>query len=275
MSYLTAALLGLVQGITEFLPISSSGHLALLQNLFHIEKADLMFDVMLHFGTLLAVYFTYRNDVRGMFRGFFGLFGLGRDGRSKGPKASLRKRLGLLVLLGTLPLLMVLPFYDKIKAVSENSVFVGAMLLVTGCILYLSDRFARPRKELSQVTLLDGLLVGMGQVLGVIPGISRCGTTISVGMLRGFQKPFAVKFSFLLSIPSVLGAGVLALVHAVRLGVDPGMLPLYAVGMVTSAISGFFCMRLLRWTAARSHFGGFSYYCWGAGIVALLLSLVA
>lgn len=275
MSYLTAALLGLVQGVTEFLPISSSGHLALLQNIFHIEEADLMFDVMLHLGTLLAVYFTYKNDVRGMLRGVFDLFGLGRDGRNRGPKAGLRKRLGLLVLVGTLPLLLVLPFYSKIKAVSESSVFVGIMLLVSGGVLYLSDRFARPRKELSGATLLDGFLVGLSQVLGVIPGISRCGTTISVGLLRGFQRPFAVKFSFLLSIPSVLGAGVLALIHAFRLGVDPGMLPLYAVGMITSAISGCLCMRLLRWSAARSHFGGFSYYCWGAGIVALLLSLVA
>lgn len=275
MSYWTAALLGLVQGVTEFLPISSSGHLALLQNLFHIEEADLMFDVMLHLGTLLAIFVTYQKDVKGMFRGGLGILGLGRDGRRPRGAAKLRKRLALLIILGSLPMVLVLPIYSRVYALAENSVFVGVMLLVTGMILYLSDRYARPRKDFQKATLLDVLLVGLGQALAVIPGISRSGTTISLGLIRGFRKPFAVKFSFLLSVPAVLAAAILSLVKAVRLGVDPGMLPLYAVGMGTAAISGLFSMRLLRWAAGRNHFGGFCYYCWGAGIVALLLSLVA
>lgn len=275
VSYLTAALLGLVQGVTEFLPISSSGHLALLQNLFHIEEADLMFDVMLHLGTLLAIFISYKNDVKGMLRGGIGLIGLGKDGRRPRGGAKLRKRLALLIILGSLPMALVLPVYGRLYTLSKNSVFVGVMLLITGGILYLSDRYSRPRKDFQKATLLDVLLVGLGQAMAVIPGISRSGTTISLGLIRGFQRPFAVKFSFLLSIPAVLGAAVISLVDAIRLGVDPGMLPLYGVGMGAAALSGLFSMRLLRWAAARNHFGGFCYYCWGAGIVALLLSLVA
>ncbi len=275
MSYLNAVLLGLIQGVTEFLPISSSGHLALLQNIFHIEEADLMFDAMLHLGTLTAVFLTYRNDVKGLFRGGFGLAGLGKDARSRKPKAMTRKRLALFVVIGTLPLLLVLPFRGVLSRLSGNSVFIGVMLLVTGLILYLADRYAKREKDFWHVTVMDVLLVGLGQALAVVPGISRSGATISVGMLRGFQRTFAVKFSLLLSIPSVIGSTILTLFDAVKLGFDPGMLPMYAVGMIAAAVSGYFCIRFLRWTAARSRFGGFAYYCWGAGIVALLLSLVA
>lgn len=275
MSYLTAVLLGLIQGITEFLPVSSSGHLALLQNIFHIEEADLMFDAMLHLGTLLAVVLTYKNDVKGLFRGGFALVGLGKDAGSRKPRARARKRMALFIIIGTLPLLLALPFRNTLEKLSGNSVFIGAMLLVTGFVLYLSDRYARSSKDFQHITLLDVILVGLGQVLAAVPGISRSGVTMSVGMLRGFRRTFAVKFSLLLSIPAVIGSALLTLWDAVRLGFDTGMLPMYAVGMIAATVSGYFSIRLLRWTAARSRFGGFAYYCWGAGIVALLLSLVA
>lgn len=125
------------------------------------------------------------------------------------------------------------------------------------------------------MSVLDALFVGLGQVIGVLPGISRSGVTISAGMLRGVPRATAVKYSFLLSIPAVIGAVILSLVEAIRLGFDPRLLPMYLVGMAAAAVSGYFSIRLLRWTASRGSFGGFAYYCWGAGIVALLLSLVA
>lgn len=275
VSYLTAAFLGLVQGLTEFLPVSSSGHLALLQNIFHMEEADQMFDAMLHLGTLLAVFLTCKNDVRGLLRGALGLLGPNQHRRSRSSATGLRKRLALLVLLGTVPLVLVIPFYGKLTALMENSMAVGLMLLVNGGILYGADRLNRQGKDLTRVTPLDAILVGLGQALGAIPGISRSGSTISMGMVLGFQKSFAVRFSLLLSLPAVLGGSLVSMVDALRLGVDPGMLPLYAVGMLFAAISGIFGIRILRWAAARNRFGGFSYYCWGAGMVALLLSLVA
>jgi undecaprenyl-diphosphatase len=275
MSYLTAILLGLVQGVTEFLPVSSSGHLALLQNIFHVEEADFMFDVLLHVGSLLAVFGAYRKDVRGLWRGSLGLIGLGKDRGRTSRAAMERRRLSVFILVGTIPMLLTLPFYKKVAALSGSTLFVGLMLLVTGTILYGADRFSRAPKDERQISLLDVLLVGLSQVVAVIPGVSRSGITISAGLSRGFPKSYAVKFSFLLSIPAVLGGAILSLIQAVKLGFDPGLLPTYLLGMLAAAVSGYFSIRLLRYVASKSSFGGFSYYCWGAGIVAVLLSLVA
>jgi undecaprenyl-diphosphatase len=186
-----------------------------------------------------------------------------------------RRRLSVFILVGTIPMLLTLPFYKKIAALSGSTLFVGLMLLVTGAILYGADRFSRAPKDERKISLLDVLLVGLSQVVAVIPGVSRSGITISTGLLRGFPKSYAVKFSFLLSIPAVLGGAILSLIQAVKLGFDPGLLPTYLLGMLAAAVSGYFSIRLLRYVASKSSFGGFSYYCWGAGIVAVLLSLVA
>lgn len=275
MTYLTAVLLGLLQGITEFLPISSSGHLALLQHIFHIEGADLMFDVLLHLGTLLPVLWMFRKDVRYVRRGLGGLIGVGHDRGRNTPRAKENRRLAVFVLVATLPMLLALLLRNAAQSLMDNTALVGALLLVNGGVLYLAGRFGSAEKPEKAISLLDVLLVGLGQIFAVLPGISRSGVTISIGLLRGFPKGFAVKFSFLLLIPAVLGAAVIGIVQAVTLGFDVGMLPMYLAGMAASAVSGYFAIRLLRWVAGRSGVGGFAYYCWGAGIVALLLSLVA
>lgn len=275
VSYLIAVLLGLVQGVTEFLPVSSTGHLALLQNIFHIEEADLMFKALLHLGTLMAVFFTCGTEVRGTLRGGFALVGIGSGARNRSKSERAYKRLALLVLLGTVPLVLVLPFRGKLSGIMEQPVLVGIMLLVSGLVLHLSTRYQGNGKSFRNVSVIDVLLVGLGQAVGAVPGISRSGCTVSAGLLRGFQGSFAVKFSLLLSVPSVLASVVLNVIEAVKLGFDPGMIPVYLVGMVTATISGFFSIRMLRWVTARGRLGGFAYYCWGAGIVALLLSLVA
>jgi undecaprenyl-diphosphatase len=240
-----------------------------------VEEADFMFDVLLHVGSLLAVFAAYRQDVRGLWRGTLGLIGLGKD-RGRTSQAALgRKRLAVFILVGTIPMLLALPFYKKVAALSGSTLFVGLMLLLTGLILYGADRFSRAPKEEREISLLDVLLVGLSQAIAVIPGISRSGITISAGLTRVFPKSYAVKFSFLLSIPAILGGAILSLVQAVNLGFDPGLLPMYGTGMLAAAVSGYFSIRLLRYVAAKNTFGGFSYYCWGAGIVAVLLSLVA
>ena len=275
MTYLTAVLLGLVQGITEFLPVSSSGHLALLQNIFHIDEADLMFDVLLHVGTLLPILWVFRRDVRYARRGVLGLIGAGHDRGRRTPRARENRRLGIFCLVGTIPLVLSLALQGLAKRMMVSSVFVGLMLLVTGGILWAAGRYSPAEKPEKSISLLDVLLVGLAQAVAVLPGISRSGATISAGLLRGMPKKFAVRLSFLLSIPAVLGAAVVSLVGAVSLGFDPDLLPMYAAGMAASAVSGYFAIRLLRWITSRSGIGGFAYYCWGAGIVSLLLSLVA
>ena len=275
MTYLTAVLLGLLQGITEFLPISSSGHLALLQHIFHIDGADLMFDVLLHLGTLLPVLWMFRKDVRYVRRGLGGMIGVGHDRGRNTPRAKENRRLAVFVLVATLPMVLALLLRNAARSLMDNTALVGALLLVNGGILYLAGRFGRAEKPEKAISLLDVLLVGLGQIFAVLPGISRSGVTISIGLMRGFPKGFAVKFSFLLLIPAVLGAAVIGVVQAATLGFDARMLPMYLAGMAASAVSGYFAIRLLRWVAGRSGVGGFAYYCWGAGIVALLLSLVA
>ncbi len=275
MSFLTAALLGLVQGITEFLPISSSGHLALLQNFFHIDEADVLFDVMLHLGTLVAVCLAYRRDISGAARGALGIVGIGKDRGRTNRRNLERRRLALLLMLGTLPLLLAFPLKNLVVGLYDKPVLVSVLLMVNGGILFFADRFSRGGRLQQDAGFFHALLVGLGQVVAVFPGISRSGATISVGLLCGFRRSFAVRFSFLLSVPAVLGATLVSVVDAAQAGVSLGALPMYVCGMLTAAVAGYFSIRLLRYVAAQSNFGGFAYYCWGAGIVSLILSLIA
>ena len=275
MSYLTVVLLGLVQGITEFLPISSSGHLALLQNIFQVEEADMLLDVLLHLGTLCSIFMVYRKDIRGILRGGLGLVGIGPD---KGPTQKRnvdRRRMAVFIIVGSLPLLLALPVRGYVEAMYRNTPLVSFMLMVTGLLLYLAERYSKSYCGLREANVLQALLVGVAQVFAVIPGISRSGATISVGMLCGLKRSFAVRFSFLLSVPAVLGAVVVSLVGASQASFTLSMLPKYFCGMFAAAVSGYFSIRLLRYLAARSNFGGFAYYCWSAGLIALLLSLIA
>ena len=172
-------------------------------------------------------------------------------------------------------LLLGLLLKGTAEKLSGSSAFIGVMLMITGGELYAAGRFSRREKSEKDISLLDVILVGLAQALAVLPGLSRSGLTISAGLLRGFPKRFAVKFSFLLSVPAVIGASLISLVEAVRLGFDVGLLPMYLAGMAAAAVSGYFAIRLLRWITSRGSIGGFAYYCWGAGIVSILLSLVA
>jgi undecaprenyl-diphosphatase len=275
MSYLTAVLLGLVQGVAEFLPISSSGHLALLQNIFGVEEADLLFDVLLHLGTLTAIVMTYRRDLRAIVRGGLGLVGIGPDRGRTTKKNADRRRMAVFIVVGSLPLLLVLPVRGAVENLYHSTVLVSLMLMVTGGMLYLTDRLSVGTKGLRDVSLWQVLLVGLGQALAVLPGISRSGATISIALACGFRKKFAVRYSFLLSVPAVLCATLLTLAEAASAGMNFALLPQYLCGMVAAAVSGYFSIRLLRYLAEKSSFGGFAYYCWGAGIIALMLSLIA
>ena len=133
---------------------------------------------------------------------------------------------------------------------------------------------ARGKKNESRATLLDALLVGVGQAVAVVPGLSRSGTTISAGMLRGFSRRFAVRFSFLMSIPAVLGANILTIGDAAQQGIDTSMLPAYIVGTIVAAVSGYFAIRLVNLLANKGKFGNFAYYCWGIGAAAVVASLI-
>ena len=276
MTYVTSFLLGLVQGVAEFLPVSSSGHLAIAQNLLGLEGAGSVpefFDVLLHLGTLIAVFAAYWKDICEMVVEFFrGIGDLAhRSTPSPVPPA---RRLILLIIVGTLPLFAVLPIRKAVQGLGDNMVFVGAALIVTGFLLFLCDRVRKGHKTERSATWLDALLVGVGQAVATLPGVSRSGMTITAGCFVGYERRFAVRFSFLLSIPAVLGANILSIGDAVKAGVNGAEVPMYLVGVVTAAVVGYLCIRLLKYVADKGRFGAFAYYCWAVGILTLVLQAV-
>ena len=276
MSFISAIFLGIVQGLAEFLPISSSGHLAFFQTFFgltNVEEENLFFDVMLHLGTLVAVFVAYWPEIKALILEFFTMVGLRKLPKGKKPDR-LSRRMIFYIIIATLPLVLVLPIKDKVEGLYSSTIFIGCAFLITGTLLFFSDRMNHGNKDLKTATLLDIVVVGFGQALAVVPGLSRSGTTISCGLARGFSREFAVKFSFLMSIPPVLGANLLSLIDAIKEGIDWSLMPMYLAGVVTAAIFGYLAIRLLKYITQRGKFGGFAYYCWGAGILTLILSLI-
>ena len=276
MTFLSSFLLGLVQGIAEFLPISSSGHLAIAQNLLGMSDAGTVpefFDVLLHLGTLVAVFVAYWADIKDMVLEFFRGAGDLIHHSTPNPVPPAR-RLILLIILGTLPLFVVLPVKDAVQSLSNSMVFIGAALIVTGVLLFVSDRVKKGHKNERTATWLDVLIVGIGQAIATMPGISRSGMTITTGCFVGFERKFAVRFSFLLSIPAVLGANILSLADAAKAGINWAEVPVYLVGVVTAAVVGYLCIRLLRFIADRGKFGAFAYYCWAVGVLTLVLNVI-
>lgn len=272
MTYLMSVILGFIQGVAEFLPISSSGHLSIFQNWFGLEEPDNLFNVLLHFATLIAVCVVYWRDIVDMIAEFFrGIAALTNRKNDRGPVPPAR-RLVMMVILGTLPLVLVLPIEDKVESLGASNVFVGIALLITGAILFVSDRMARGRKNARTATVVDALLVGCAQAVAVIPGLSRSGCTISAGMALGFDRTFAVRYSFLLSLPAVLGATLLKVLDMVRDGIDTALLPVYLVGMVVAGVVGYFSIRLVNLLAQKNKFGKFAYYCWAMGLAAIAVS---
>lgn len=275
MTYVMSAVLGFLQGVAEFLPISSSGHLSLFQHFFGMEEPDSLFNILLHFATLIAVCVYYFQDVMEMivefFRGVAALFSR-TPSRGNPPEG---RRLVLLVIVGTLPLFAVLPVESKIEMLGGSPVFVSCALLVTGCVLFLSDRYGGGRKTAKNATIKDALLVGLAQGVATIPGLSRSGCTISAGVAMGFQRKFAVRYSFLLSLPAVFGATLLKVIKTIK-AAEPlaeGILPKYLLGMAVAGVVGYFSIRLVDLLASKGKFGAFAWYCWGAGLLFLVLSL--
>jgi len=276
MTLLFALFLGLVQGIAEFLPVSSSGHLAIFHNFFGIEdytQTDLFFDILLHFGTFIAICVAYRKDIWEMIRDFCawvaGLFN-----KEKRKAVTPAQRLVLLIVVATLPLFVVLPLGDYIAVLYGTPWFIGLALLVTAFLLLLTDHAPDGKKNERSATVLDVLIVGAMQALATLPGLSRSGATIATGTFRGFDRKFAVRFSFLLSIPAILGATALKVVGAVKDGVDWGVMPVYLAGMIVAGVTGYLALCLLRFLTAKGSFRVFAYYCALIGVTTILASMI-
>ena len=277
MTYFMSILMGIIQGVAEFLPISSSGHLALFQTFFGMENMEekyMFFTVLLHFGTLISVCMVYWRDIVDMIREFFlGIAALaGRKDTGVAPPPA--RRMVMLIIIATVPLFVMVFLRDAVNQLFSNSIMVSCALLATGFILFFSDRMARGHKTARNATVADALIVGCGQALAVIPGLSRSGTTISVGMMRGFDRAFAVRFSFLMSLPAVLGANVLEIKDALASNFPIEELPMYLVGVAVSAVVGYFAIRLVKSLSDKGKFGKFAYYCWAVGLGSLVAGVV-
>jgi undecaprenyl-diphosphatase len=280
MNILNAILLGLVQGVAEFLPISSSGHLALVENILGAQAvaemdSSALFNILLHLATLVAVIIAYWADVRAMaVEGVAMVKGLGK-GRTLSEGNIPARRLIVMIVVATVPLFVIVPFNDAIEQLNAMPWFIGLALIVTGTLLYIADRMPKGTKTEKNMTLVDALVIGLAQAVATLPGLSRSGTTITAGMSRGLNREFAVRFSFLMSLLSVLGAVVLKVISALGEPVDGSLIPAYLIGMVVAGVTGYLSIRLLqKLVVDKGRFGGFAYYCWGVGALSVILSLV-
>lgn len=275
MSNLQAFFYGLLQGIAEFLPISSSGHLALAHNFFGTAEADnLAFDILLHLATLFAVLIMFRREVFLVIRGFFSLLRKLFTGRLWGQKKQeldFSERLFLMLCLSTLPLIPVALFSDRVGAIGKFSWVIGLLLIINGGMLWLSDRLASGKLTLERAGWLRPFLVGCVQIFGVLPGISRSGSTITGGRLCSFTREDAVRFSFLMSIPAILGACVLDLPDFFADGVE---IAPCLIGSLTAFVVGLGAIRLLQFFSRKKGFTVFSVYSVLIGIAAIAADLI-
>ncbi len=274
MSIFFAIFLGIVQGIAEFIPVSSSGHLSVLQNFFHLSAADdshLLFDVMLHMGTFVAICVSLRRELGRIFTDFFAL---ARDETSESPPSP-NVRLGFLLIVATVPLLIVIPFYNLIRTLFFHTGFIGFMLLTTGALLFVSVKYLKTgHKTEKTLTVGDAVMIGLAQLIAVIPGLSHAGATIAVGLSRGAERDFSIRFSLLLSLPAVLGATILTFVKAISSGIDWSILPAAFIGFAVSAVVGIFAIAATRSLMKENKWIYFSRYCFIAGVVVILLSII-
>ena len=272
MDTLSAVALGVLQGLTEFLPVSSSGHLVIGQHLLGWQEPNLFFDVCLHVGTFLAVALVFRQDILLLVRGGLGWI---RHPLHRGPQTDNEaRRIFELVLCGTVPTVIIgFAFKDLFERLFASVTAVGVSLLITGTLLWLT------RKTSSSwgsgpwdIRFRDAALVGLAQGLAITPGISRSGTTIAVALFLGFHREWAGRFSFLLFVPAVLGAITLEVLHF-RVIQDHWGPVLWGTGV--AAVTGYVALRFLLAVVRRGRFYVFAPYCWALGILCLVVTFVS
>lgn len=289
MNLLEAILLGMVQGATEFLPISSSGHLKLGQHLLGIQEPQLLFDIVLHVGTLLSVMIFYRKDIMMVLTGSLeGARGWLKERTASAFFAPEGVRLATLVVLATIPTGVIGLGLEKIldpDAEAGASLItpkvVCGLLILNGFILLLNAFFLKREQEnasperggmltLWEITPLIAIGIGVAQGMAVLPGLSRSGLTITIALALMVQRLHAARYSFLLSIPAILGALVLKLDPSLFAG-DPGVLLIFAIGALSAGVVGYGCLILLTRMLEKAAFHHFAWYCWAVGIIGLVM----
>lgn len=272
MSLLESVICGIIQGLTEFLPVSSSGHLALMHAVFGMENAEsnLTFDILLHLGTLIVVFVFYYREIFSLIPAFFTMLGKVFRGKFAMKEYTRNERFVILLILATLPLAGALFIDDAVSALAVYTKVIGAILIFNGAVLLLSDYIAKRAAKKEELTPLGALGVGCFQLIAVFPGLSRSGSTISGGLLFGLSREDAVKFSFILSVPAILGANILNVPQAFSSAIPKGEIGNYLIGMACAMVSGFLAMKLLIYISKKSRFGFFAYYCFAVGALAVI-----
>ena len=267
-----AVIMGIVQGFTEFLPVSSSGHLALVQNIVDFEaymSSHMVFDIALHLGTLVSVVIAFWDDIKFLF--VSGIDWLRHGFRVEKHEG---RNTVFMLFIATLPLIVAYLLKDKIEEVFQNPVLIGVALLFTATILWLSDRVTGGKKMGGTMGIKDALVIGLMQMIAVLPGVSRSGSTMTAGLFTGLKRDFAVKFAFLLSIPAVLGATVTSIPDVLAMTWTGNDVVTFLIGIVCAAVSGYYAIFMVRKIAASKNFKYFAYYCACAGTLAIILGMM-
>ena len=275
MTYIEAVILGLVQGLAEFLPISSSGHLALLQQIFGIKEDNvLLFAVLLHVGTLISVFIIYWKDIWELIvelfltiKDIFTGKGLRLDERPV-------RKLGVMIIVATIPTgLIGILFNDFFDGLYNSIVPIGAGLLVTGCLLVIAERMGTSNRGIKEMNFRNAIFVGVVQGIAICPGISSSGSTLFGSLLCNLDRTFAVKFVFLISIPSILGSAVMEAPDAIAAGMNMSDLGPIIVGMIVAAVSGLVAIKTMIKVVSNKKLNYFSYYVWLLGIFVIIYGL--
>lgn len=276
MSLLQSIIMGIIQGLTEFLPVSSSGHLVLFGNILGVEtNTGVLFEIMLHIGTIISIVVVFYRDVLGMITGFFGMVADTAKGRGLGLEKSPHRWITLMVIAASVPTaIMGLLFDDYIEKAFASVRIVSIMLIVTGIFLYIANNIKSGPKGQRDMKISDALVVGIFQGFAITPGISRSGSTIFAGLNRGFSRELATRFSFIMSIPAIVGAAVLEFwKYYGETALNENMAVVFA-GMATAAIAGTIAIKFLVELIKKRKLSYFAYYCWLVGGVSLIVSFL-
>lgn len=290
MSLLQSILMGILQGLTEFLPVSSSGHLALFKNIFNVNTdTGLLFDTMLHLGTLIAVCIIYWRDIVKLvvagvqllidvianLRAFISNRTKHTDMPYRRLVNNAYKKFVVLILVTTIPTgIMGIAFSSLIEKASQTLLVPGICLVITAILLLIADTRPAGRKKVKKTSYANAAVIGITQGFATFPGLSRSGTTITTCLLLGFERTFAVKYSFIASIPAILGANILELRHLDAAAMANVNFAYYFIGMLVAGVVGFVCIKVMIYVVRSNKFQYFAYYCAVVGIIAIIAYFV-
>lgn len=277
MTYFEAVILGLVQGLAEFLPISSSGHLALLQQWFDIdENKVLLFAVLLHVGTLISVFIVYWKDIWELIVELCLTIKDLLTGKGLRLEERPVRKLGVMIIVATIPTAIIgILFNDLFDKLYTSVLPIGIGLIITGFLLVLAERTGNSNRGIDKMNFRNALFIGTVQGIAICPGISRSGSTLFGSLICNLDRKFAVKFVFLISIPSILGSAIMETPEAIKAGFDMAQLGPVLVGMAVAAVSGLIAIKTMIKIVSDKKLSYFSYYVWALGAAVVIYSFFA